>query len=89
VAGAPSNAKNTYRKDGTLEESVVTTSANGVPLSAEVTRYDTDGKTVASTYQVDLSKVSMAGGPGNPSGSVSVAELTAGVKKNSDSVFTY
>jgi len=89
VAGAPSNAKNTYRKDGTLEESVVTTSANGVPLSAEVTRYDTDGKTVASTYQVDLSKVSMAGGPGKPSGSVSVAELTAGVKKNSDSVFTY
>lgn len=90
VASAPPNAKNTLRKDGTLEQSVVTTSANGVPVSASVTHYDTDGKTIVNTYEVDLSKVTMAGGAqGKPSGAVAVTELTAGVRKNSDSVFSY
>jgi hypothetical protein len=87
MAAPPPRAKNTYRKDGTLEESVETTSANGVPASSVVTHYDTDGKTVVSTYHVDLSKVSIAGG--KPSGAVAVAESIAGARKSSDSVFSY
>jgi hypothetical protein len=87
VTAPPPTAKSTYRKDGTLEESVETASANGVPVSAVVTHYDTDGKTVASTYNVDLTKVSMAGG--KASGAVAVAESIAGTRKSSDSVFSY
>lgn len=80
-------AKKTFRKDGTLEESVETTLVKGVPASAVVTHYDTDGKTIERIYNVDLSKVSMVGG--KPSGAVVVAESIAGARKTSDSVFSY
>ena len=86
--GAPT-VKNTYRSDGTLETSLATNSLNGVPVSADATHYDTDGKSVVNTYHIDLTKVAMAAGQAEPSGSVSVQEFTGGTTLQSESVFNY
>ncbi len=86
---APPVTKNTFRSDGTLETSVATTSQNGVPVSAEVTHYDTDGKTVVGTHHFDFTKVVMVKGQAKPSGSIAVREFTAGKTLHSESVFNY
>lgn len=87
---APSSTETTKqikRPDGTLETTVATTVQGGVPVSAVVTHYATDGKTVASTVQVDLSKVATSGQ--KPSGSVSIREFTGGTTLSSESSLEY
>ena len=88
------DTKNTVRADGTLETRVVTTSQKGssgdwVVVSADVTHYSTDGKTVIDTHHIDCSKLVIPQGQTKPSGSVSIQEKTSGQILHSDSVFTY
>jgi hypothetical protein len=87
-AAAP-QTKNITRSDGTLEATVATTSQNGKPVSAVVTHYDSDGKTVVSSYHVDLTQVIVAAGQSKPSGSVSLQEFMGGTILHSESVFNY
>ena len=89
TAQAAPQTKSIRRSDGTLEQTVVTTAQNGKPVSAVVTDYDTDGKTVVNTYNVDLTKFVTAAGQGNSSGSVSCSEFTGGTTLHSESVFNY
>jgi hypothetical protein len=89
IPQAAPQTRNIYRSDRTLEATVVTTSQNGKPISAVVTHYDTDGKTVLNSYHVDLTKVVTAAGQGKPSGSVSLQEFTGGTTLHSESVFNY
>ncbi len=86
---APDQTKNISRSDGTLEATVATTSQNGKPVSAVVTHYDSDGKTVVNSYHVDLTKVVAPAGQGKPSGSVSLQEFLGGTILHSESVFNY
>ncbi len=90
--------KDTLRSDGTLETRVVTTSQKGsgnsaafnsVVVSADVTHYDTDGKTVVNTHHVDFTKLVITQGQTKPSGSVAVQEKTGGSILHSESVFNY
>jgi hypothetical protein len=81
--------KNITRSNGTLEATVATTSQKGKPVSAVVTHYDSDGKTVVNSYHVDLTKVVVPAGQGKPSGSVSLQEFMAGTILHSESVFNY
>src|ERR1017187_5152565 len=89
AANAAPQTKNVYRSDGTLEETVITTSQNGKPVSSVVTHYDIDGKTIVNTFNIDLTKVVMPTGPGKPSGSVSLQEFTGGTTLHSESTFNY
>ena len=104
AAAAPTGAdtktttKDTLRSDGTLETRVVTTSQKGsgnsaafasVVVAADVTHYDTDGKTVINTHHVDFTKLVITQGQTKPSGSVAVQEKTGGTILHSDSVFNY
>jgi hypothetical protein len=79
--------KQIKRPDGTLETTVAATVQGGVPISAVVTHYATDGKTVASTVYVDLSKVLTSGQ--TPSGSASIREFTGGTTLSSESFLEY
>lgn len=81
------NTKQVKRPDGTLETNVATAIQSGVPVSAIVTHYATDGKTVTSTVHVDLSRVVTSGQ--KPSGSVSLAEYTGGTTLSSESSLEY
>jgi hypothetical protein len=87
--GATPVTKKTLRSDGTLEETVTTISQNGIPVSAEITHYDTDGKTVMTSFKADLSKVVVAASQAKPSGSVKLQEYTGGATLHAESVFNY
>lgn len=92
------DTKTTSRSNGTLETRVVTTMQKGsgntaaypwVTVAADITHYDTDGKTVVKTHHVDFTKLVIPQGETKPTGSVSVQEKTGGTTLHSDSVFNY
>lgn len=87
AATSGATTKQIKRADGTLETTVATTTQNGVPVSAVITHYASDGKTVTSTFQVDLSKVTTSGQ--KPSGTVSMKEYVGGTTLGSEGSFEY